>query len=141
MITETQNIINYALDITKQQNLQGYGLTRYKVDNVRFLCDELIAKIFLASTKTGEEKKAEINNSVNPKLKYLQGALGNKQFFFEDKLTLADIYVYTAVNGLQHLLNDEYKQFVQTFGPFMKNFEEIPLIKAYHSSNRYPKLS
>ncbi|EAR86899.1 glutathione S-transferase, amine-terminal domain protein (macronuclear) [Tetrahymena thermophila SB210] len=140
-ITESQNIISYALDITKQHHLLGFGLIRFKIDNIRFLCDELIAKTFLASTKTGEEKKAEINNSVIPKFKSLQAVLGNKKFFFEDKLTLADIYAYTAINAFQHLLNDEYKQFAQAFGPFMKNFEEVPLIKAYHSSNRYPKFT
>ncbi|EAR93876.1 glutathione S-transferase, amine-terminal domain protein (macronuclear) [Tetrahymena thermophila SB210] len=138
-ITESQNIVDYVLDLTKQHHLLGSGLTKFQIDNVRFLCNELISKIFLASTKTGEEKKAEINNSVTPKFKRLQAVLGNKKFFFEDKLTLADIYAYTAINALQHLLNDEYKQFAQAFGPFMKNFEEIPLIKAYHSSTRYPR--
>ncbi|EAR93871.1 glutathione S-transferase, amine-terminal domain protein (macronuclear) [Tetrahymena thermophila SB210] len=140
-ITESQNIVNYALDATKQHHLLGSGLIRFKIENVRFLCDELTAKTFQASRKTGEEKNTEINNTVIPKFKFLSVVLGNKKFFFEDKLTLADIFAYTAIKTLQHVLNDEYKQFAQVFDPFMKNFEEIPQIKAYHSSDRYPKFT
>ncbi|EAS02508.1 glutathione S-transferase, amine-terminal domain protein (macronuclear) [Tetrahymena thermophila SB210] len=139
-ITESQNIVNYAIDITKQQHLLGTGQKTFKIDNIRFFCDELTSKVFLATRKSGEEKTTEINNVLIPKFKYLHKQLGNNVYFFDNKLSLADIFAYTAINVFKLKFNEEYQQFSSTFDPFMKNFEEIPLIKEYHNSDRYPKM-
>lgn len=70
-ITESQNIANYAIDTTKQHHLLGTGLEKFKIDNIRFFCDELCGKTFMTTRKNGEEKTAEINNALIPKYKYL----------------------------------------------------------------------
>ncbi|KAL4461943.1 hypothetical protein ABPG74_000788 [Tetrahymena malaccensis] len=137
-ITESQNIVNYLIQLTNQQSLQGEGELKYKVDNIRFVCDDLISKIFLSTRKNDEEKKTDLNTQIIPKIKQLQKVLGKQNSFF-NKLTLADIYGYTAINNFKKTYPQEYEEFASTFDPLLKRFEEIPIIKKYHQSDRYFK--
>ncbi|EAR83562.1 glutathione S-transferase, amine-terminal domain protein (macronuclear) [Tetrahymena thermophila SB210] len=138
-ITESSNIANYLIQLTKQYYLQGEGQDKYRVDNIRYVCDELAAKIFSSTLQKEEEKKNQLDTQILPKIKQLQKVLGTQTSFFK-KLTLADIYAYTALAYFKKTYSKEYQQFSSDFDPFLKRFEEIPRIKNYHQSQRYKKL-
>lgn len=67
-LTESQNVVNYVIDITKSPQLQGEGRTRFLIDNVRFMGDELMGKIFQATRKQGEERQKEFDGVIIPKI-------------------------------------------------------------------------
>ncbi|KAL4490201.1 hypothetical protein ABPG73_021245 [Tetrahymena malaccensis] len=134
--TETKYTLS---QLTNQQYLYGEGQDKYRVDNIRFVCDELTSKIFSSTLQKDEEKKNQLNTQILPKIKQLQKVLGSQTQFFK-KLTLADIYAYTTLNYFKKTYPQEYKQFAFGFDPFLKRFEEIPRIQTYHQSQRYDKL-
>ncbi|KAL4505336.1 hypothetical protein ABPG72_002398 [Tetrahymena utriculariae] len=138
-ITESSNIANYLIYMKKQQSLQGEGQDKYRVDNIRFLCDELTAKIFASTLQKDEEKKNQLKTQILPKIKQLQMVLDSQTSFFK-KLTLSDIYADTTLNYFKKTYSQEYQEFAQYFDPFLKRFEEIPRIRSYHQSQRYDKL-
>ncbi|KAL4456475.1 hypothetical protein ABPG74_000582 [Tetrahymena malaccensis] len=138
-ITESSNIANYLIQLTNQQYLYGEGQDKYRVDNIRFVCDELTSKIFSSTLQKEEEKKNQLNTQILPKIKQLQKVLGSQTSFF-NKLTLADIYAYTTLNYFKKTYPQEYQEFAFDFDPFLKRFEQIPRIQTYHQSQRYDKL-
>ncbi|KAL4441321.1 hypothetical protein ABPG74_013616 [Tetrahymena malaccensis] len=122
-ISESQNIVNYLIELTNQQYLYGEGKEKYRVDNIRFVCDDLFSKIYQASKQT-EEGKNVLDSQVIPKIQQLQKALGNKSQFFE-KLSIADIYAFTALNSFKIKCPNTYLEFASTFDPYLKRLEVI----------------
>ncbi|EAR86898.1 glutathione S-transferase, amine-terminal domain protein (macronuclear) [Tetrahymena thermophila SB210] len=122
-ISESQNIVNYLIELTNQQYLYGEGKEKYRVDNIRFVCDDLFSKIYQAS-KQNEDGKNMLNSQVIPKIQQLQKALGNKPQFFES-LTIADLYAYITLKNFKTGCSNAYIEFASTFDPFLKRLEEI----------------
>jgi glutathione S-transferase len=60
--------------------------------------------------------------------------------FYNNELTLADIYAYTSLSLFRHTQPEAYKPFAASFDAFLGHFEAIPSIKAYQASTRYPRL-
>ncbi|KAL4441324.1 hypothetical protein ABPG74_013619 [Tetrahymena malaccensis] len=133
-ITESQNIENYLIELKNQQSLYGEGKQKYRVDNIRFLCDHLFSIIYQES-KQIEEGSNNLNSQVIPKIQQLKKALGNKTFFF-NKLTIADIYAYIALKYFQINFSNAYNEFASSFDPFFRRFEQIPSIKKFNQSNK-----
>lgn len=50
-----------------------------------------------ATRKSPEELKKDYDTVIVPKLKLLAADLGNKVFFYDNCLTLADIFLYTIL--------------------------------------------
>lgn len=71
-ITECQNVVNYLIDITRQEYLLGSGEEKYKIGNIRYVCADLIGPIFEAfKKKVEEERKAVFEKDILPKFKSL----------------------------------------------------------------------
>ncbi|EAR96621.1 glutathione S-transferase, amine-terminal domain protein (macronuclear) [Tetrahymena thermophila SB210] len=139
-ITESHNVAQYAIEVSNQCNLQGTGQQKYKIENVRLVADEVMMKVFGAIKLSGEAQTNEFKTNIIPKLTLLQKHLGNKVYFFDNKLSVADIYTYSGLYILKNKFPEQYQPFAATFDPFIKNFESIPQIKEYQSSDRFPKL-
>lgn len=140
-LTETQNITNYVVELTQQEALEGKGKDKYEIDNIRYLCDDLVIKVYLANKKNKEEKQSELEKSILPQFAQLQKKLGNKVFYFNDKLSLADIFAYSTIFYFKAIFPEQYNAFSKEFEPFLAHFEAIPSIKEYHTSPRYPRIA
>ncbi|KAL4483072.1 hypothetical protein ABPG74_019098 [Tetrahymena malaccensis] len=137
-LTESQNIVAYVIELTKQTNLLGADKTKFKIQNVVFFCNDLIPQFMPIFMKQGEERTQEIEK-VLPKIKLLEKDLNKKTHFFNNTLSLADVYVYCVLDAFEQLGGDSYKPFEESFKPFLEAFRSIPEIKAYIESGRCPK--
>ncbi|EAR96619.1 glutathione S-transferase, amine-terminal domain protein (macronuclear) [Tetrahymena thermophila SB210] len=137
-LTEASNIANYVLEITCQQYLLGCGDDKFRIGNIRYVCDGLIIDVFKTLKMTPEEKQKLLENNIIPDLYSLKEALGEKTYFF-GRLTVADIYAYCAFVNFKLFFPNEYKQFASSFNNLIINFEAIPEIQAYQKSDRFPK--
>ncbi|KAL4477567.1 hypothetical protein ABPG74_002717 [Tetrahymena malaccensis] len=137
-LTEASNIANYVIEITCQQNLLGCGDDKYRIGNIRYLCDGLIIDVFKTLKMTPEEKQKLLENNIIPDLYSLKEALGEKTYFF-GRLTIADIYAYCAFVNFKKFFPNEYQQFASSFDHLIINFEAIPEIQAYQKSEKFPK--
>ncbi|EAR90277.1 glutathione S-transferase, amine-terminal domain protein (macronuclear) [Tetrahymena thermophila SB210] len=134
-MTESQNIVAYIIDLTKQTNLLGADKTKFKIQNIVLFCNDLIGSFKPISMKQGEERTQEIEK-ILPKIKLLEKDLNKKAHFFNNSLTLADIYAYCIIDNFQQLGGDSYKPFEESFKAFLDAFRSIPEIKAYIESDR-----
>ncbi|EGR32113.1 glutathione s N-terminal domain protein [Ichthyophthirius multifiliis] len=96
-ITESQNCMNYVLEITHLEHLQGQGNQKYIIGNIRYLIDELISKEFEANYKQEEEKTKILQEKIIPKMKYLQDFLGEKTFFLNLLLLQMFIFMFLQI--------------------------------------------
>ncbi|KAL4483071.1 hypothetical protein ABPG74_019097 [Tetrahymena malaccensis] len=140
-ITESQNVVNYVIEVTNQQKLLGEGKDKYRVGHVRYVCQELIGKLFGAiRNENAEEKQKTIQNDVLPKARLVQTYLGSQNKFCND-LTIADIYAYVFFFNLKKKAPEAYAEFAAQIDPLLQNFESIPNIKKYQESERFAKVN
>ncbi|KAL4477569.1 hypothetical protein ABPG74_002719 [Tetrahymena malaccensis] len=138
-LTEAANIANYVIEITHQHKLLGCGDNKFRIGNIRYLCDGLIIDVFKTLKMTPEEKQKLLENNILPDLYSLKEALGEKTYFFGN-ITIADIYAYCALVNFKLFFPNEYSKFSNSsFDRLILNFEAIPEIKAYQKSDRFPK--
>ncbi|KRX10463.1 Thioredoxin-like fold [Pseudocohnilembus persalinus] len=136
-ITESSNIMGYLADKYGNPELRGKGDDRYKVDNIRFLWDDIGGRGYSSSLKKAENKAKDWKSIYSPKFQQM-ASVYNGGVYAMGYLTIADFYTFQRVMDFKTWYPEEYKEeFSQNFDPVIENISNLKGVKEYMESDEY----
>lgn len=92
--------------------------------------------IWQATQAQGEDREKKVND-IKAKIQYVNKILGEKDWIF-GYLTIADIFAFQYLGWFSREFGEAWKEVGDKLNGVFKRFSEIPQIKEYQNSNRFP---
>lgn len=107
-LTESETIFEYLIHRLKKTELLGKEADKFHVHLLRNLISDIGTKLYILTTKEGEEKTKYLNEQIAPKFKYIHTFLGTKEYLV-GYFTAADIYLFGSLNGFKKLAPEAFE--------------------------------
>jgi glutathione S-transferase len=134
-LTESAAICRYIIKKSEKKELLGKDMEDEAiVDNIIGVIDDISTPTaqLCFNDKFNDEKEKVFTDKIKAKVDYIYKFLGDKEWLL-DYLTLADFKIAEAVNYLQGIWPEHFKEYPK-LAALRDRFNDLPEIKDYYAS-------